>query len=74
MDDVATYAEQWARERMEGATSRLAREGYGEGISGHISGPDPELEDRLWISPPTVHFDVRCAGDMMCQPGRRLRM
>ncbi|KAJ5712554.1 hypothetical protein N7493_009022 [Penicillium malachiteum] len=57
---------QWQLEHMAGAFRVFAREGYAEGISGHISVRDPEFEDRFWINPLAVHFGLLKASDMIC--------
>lgn len=66
--DFLSLAEkrQWQLEHMAGAFRVFAREGYAEGISGHISVRDPEHEDRFWINPLGVHFGVLKASDMIC--------
>ncbi|KAK7425547.1 hypothetical protein QQZ08_007988 [Neonectria magnoliae] len=63
-----SYSEtrQWQLEHMAGAFRVFAREGYAEGISGHISVRDPEFEDRFWINPLRVHFGMMKASDMIC--------
>lgn len=57
---------QWQLEHMAAAFRVFAREGYAEGISGHISVRDPEFEDRIWINPLGVHFGLMKASDMIC--------
>ncbi|KAF4124731.1 Ribulose-5-phosphate 4-epimerase/Fuculose-1-phosphate aldolase [Geosmithia morbida] len=57
---------QWQLEHMAGAFRVFSREGYTEGISGHISVRDPEFEDRFWINPLGVHFGLLKASDMIC--------
>ncbi|OIW24525.1 putative aldolase [Coniochaeta ligniaria NRRL 30616] len=57
---------QWQLEHMAGAFRVFAREGYAEGISGHISVRDPEWADRFWINPLGVHFGLLRASDMIC--------
>ncbi|KAK0389098.1 hypothetical protein NLU13_2673 [Sarocladium strictum] len=57
---------QWQLEHMAAAFRIFAREGYAEGISGHISVRDPEFEDRFWINPLGVHFGLMKASDMIC--------
>ncbi|KAH9909916.1 putative aldolase [Xylariomycetidae sp. FL2044] len=57
---------QWQLEHMAGAFRVFAREGYAEGISGHISVRDPEHADRFWINPLGVHFGLLRASDMVC--------
>jgi ribulose-5-phosphate 4-epimerase/fuculose-1-phosphate aldolase len=63
-----SYAEkrEWQLQHMAGAFRVFAREGYAEGISGHISVRDPEFEDRFWINPLGVHFGMLKASDMIC--------
>ena len=41
---------QWQLEHMAAAFRHWAREGYVEGISGHISVRDPEHEDVFWTN------------------------
>ncbi|KAJ9133377.1 Class II aldolase/adducin N-terminal [Pleurostoma richardsiae] len=62
----AAAKRQWQLEHMAGAFRVFAREGYSEGISGHISVRDPEFEDRFWINPLGKHFGMMQASDMIC--------
>lgn len=66
--DFDSYADkrEWQLQHMAGAFRVFAREGYAEGISGHISVRDPEFEDRFWINPLGVHFGMLKASDMIC--------
>jgi ribulose-5-phosphate 4-epimerase/fuculose-1-phosphate aldolase len=57
---------QWQLEHMAGSFRVFAREGFAEGISGHISVRDPEFEDRFWINPLGIHFGMLKASDMIC--------
>ncbi|KAG2420131.1 hypothetical protein HFD88_004931 [Aspergillus terreus] len=57
---------QWQLEHMVRAFHVFAREGYAEGISGHISVRDPEFEDRFWINPLAVHFGMMKVSDLIC--------
>jgi ribulose-5-phosphate 4-epimerase/fuculose-1-phosphate aldolase len=57
---------QWQLEHMAGAFRVFAREGYAEGISGHISVRDPEFQHHFWINPLGVHFGMMKASDMIC--------
>ncbi|KAL2817960.1 class II aldolase/adducin N-terminal [Aspergillus cavernicola] len=57
---------QWQLEHMVRAFHVFAREGYAEGISGHISVRDPEFEDRFWINPLAVHFGMMQVSDLIC--------
>ncbi|KIW15497.1 hypothetical protein PV08_05543 [Exophiala spinifera] len=56
---------QWQLEHMAAAFRHWAREGYVEGISGHISVRDPEHEDVFWTNPLGVHFGLMKASDMI---------
>lgn len=64
--DSHTEKRKWQLQHMAGAFRVFAREGYAEGISGHISVRDPEFEDRFWINPLCVHFGMLKASDMIC--------
>lgn len=66
--DFLSLAEKRQRqlEYMAGAFRVFAREGYAEGISGHIGVRDPEHEDHFWINPLRVHFGLLKASDMIC--------
>lgn len=56
---------QWQLEHMAAAFRHWAREGYVEGISGHISVRDPEAEDVFWTNPLGRHFGLLKASDMI---------
>lgn len=43
-----------------------ARNGYTEGISGHISVRDPEFPDLIWMNPIGKHFALLNGSDMLC--------
>lgn len=51
---------------MAAAFHHWSREGYVEGISGHISVRDPEHHDAFWTNPLGVHFGLLKASDMIC--------
>lgn len=63
-----TFAEerQWQLEHLAAAFRVFGRNGYAEGIAGHISVRDPEFADRFWINPLAVHFSMMKASDMIC--------
>ncbi|KAL2415646.1 Meiotically up-regulated protein 14 [Exophiala dermatitidis] len=63
-DDPAAKR-QWQLEHMAAAFRHWAREGYVEGISGHISVRDPEHHDVFWTNPLGVHFGLLKASDMI---------
>lgn len=56
---------QWQLEHMAAAFRHWSREGYVEGISGHISVRDPEHTDAFWTNPLGVHFGLLKASDMI---------
>ncbi|KAK5047922.1 hypothetical protein LTR84_006110 [Exophiala bonariae] len=56
---------QWQLEHMAAAFRHWSREGYVEGISGHISVRDPEAEDVFWTNPLGKHFGLLKASDMI---------
>ncbi|PTB36573.1 uncharacterized protein TrAFT101_010455 [Trichoderma asperellum] len=43
-----------------------ARNGYTEGISGHISVRDPEFPGLIWMNPIGKHFALMNGSDMLC--------
>ncbi len=43
----------------------FARQGFVEGMSGHISVRDPEFPGLIWMNPLARHFGMLTAGDMM---------
>lgn len=57
---------QWTLEHLAGAFRVFGREGYAEGIAGHISVRDPEFSDRFWINPLAVHFKMMKVSDLIC--------
>ncbi|KAL4942450.1 hypothetical protein BDV06DRAFT_211799 [Aspergillus oleicola] len=50
---------------MAGAFRVFARQGFVEGMSGHISLRDPEFYDRFWTNPPGLHFGLINPSDMI---------
>lgn len=56
----------WTLEHLAGAFRVFGREGYAEGIAGHISVRDPEFSDRFWINPLAVHFSMIRVSDLIC--------
>ncbi|KAJ4370421.1 hypothetical protein N0V83_004939 [Neocucurbitaria cava] len=57
---------QWMLEHLAAAFRVFGREGYAEGIAGHISVRDPEFSDRFWINPLAVHFSMMTVSDLIC--------
>jgi ribulose-5-phosphate 4-epimerase/fuculose-1-phosphate aldolase len=56
---------QWQLEHMAAAFRHWDREGYVEGMSGHISVRDPELHNAFWTNPLGTHFGLLKASDMI---------
>ncbi|PLB53495.1 class II aldolase/adducin domain protein [Aspergillus steynii IBT 23096] len=56
---------QWVREHMAAAFRFFGRQGYGEGISGHISVRDPVLPEHFWMNPFAKHFSLMKASDLV---------
>ncbi|OQU99971.1 Clas II Aldolase and Adducin domain-containing protein [Cladophialophora immunda] len=63
-DDIAAKR-QWQLEHMAAAFRHWAREGYVEGIAGHISVRDPGSHDIFWTNPLGVHYGLLKASDMI---------
>ncbi|QGA13374.1 hypothetical protein EYB26_001023 [Talaromyces marneffei] len=55
----------WMKEHMAAAFRFFGKQGYGEGISGHISIRDPVLKDHFWINPFGKHFSMMKASDLV---------
>jgi ribulose-5-phosphate 4-epimerase/fuculose-1-phosphate aldolase len=64
--DTYTAKRQWTLEHLAGAFRVFGRQGYAEGIAGHISVRDPEFSDRFWINPLAVHFSMMKVSDLIC--------
>ncbi|KAA8651104.1 hypothetical protein EYZ11_005322 [Aspergillus tanneri] len=56
---------QWVREHMAGAFRFFGKQGYGEGVSGHISVRDPVLPGHFWMNPFAKHFSLIKASDLV---------
>jgi hypothetical protein len=64
--DSHTAQRQWILEHLAGAFRVFGREGYAEGIAGHLSVRDPGFSDRFWINPLAVHFSMMRVSDLIC--------
>ncbi len=51
---------------MAAVMRNWARVGFTEGISGHISVRDPELDGLMWMNPIGRHFALLNGSDMLC--------
>ncbi|KAI9734840.1 MAG: hypothetical protein M1834_001919 [Cirrosporium novae-zelandiae] len=56
---------QWQLEHMAGAFRVFSRNGFTEGLSGHITVRDPVVPNAFWINPFAVHFGLLKASDMV---------
>ncbi|KAJ5339538.1 class II aldolase/adducin domain protein [Penicillium brevicompactum] len=56
---------QWIREHMAAAFRFFGKQGYGEGVSGHISVRDPILPHHFWMNPFAMNFSLIKASDMV---------
>lgn len=63
-DDFASDR-QYQKQHAAAAFRYLARQGYDEGIAGHISLRDPEHHDRFWINPLCKAFSTMKASDLV---------
>ena len=62
--DFASHRK-WQLEHMAAAFRHWHREGYVEGMSGHISVRDPELPNAFWTNPLGRHFGLLRVSDMI---------
>jgi ribulose-5-phosphate 4-epimerase/fuculose-1-phosphate aldolase len=63
--DTIEAKRQWQLEHLAAAFRHWAREGYVDGISGHISVRDPEHTNAFWTNPVGVHFGLLTVSDMI---------
>ncbi|KAF2206251.1 hypothetical protein CERZMDRAFT_103575 [Cercospora zeae-maydis SCOH1-5] len=64
--DLFVNQRQWMLEPLAGAFRVFGREGYAEGIAGHISVRDPKFSDRFWINPLAVHISMMKVRYLIC--------
>ncbi|KAJ4307950.1 hypothetical protein N0V84_012389, partial [Fusarium piperis] len=62
--DFASHRK-WQLEHMAAAFRHWHREGYVEGMSGHISVRDPEFPNAFWTNPLGRHFGLLKVSDMI---------
>lgn len=53
------------QERLAGAFRLFAQHGFAQGLAGHITARDPELEDHFWVNPLGVHFSRIKVSDLL---------
>jgi ribulose-5-phosphate 4-epimerase/fuculose-1-phosphate aldolase len=61
VDDTRTYLKQ----HLAAAFRVFARQGFDEGVAGHISLRDPEHHDQFWINPLSTHFSQIRVSDLV---------
>lgn len=44
----------------------FARQGFDEGVAGHVTARDPEFPDRFWVNPFGMHFAQIRVRDLIC--------
>lgn len=53
------------QERLAGAFRIFARQGFAQGLAGHITARDPEFPDHFWVNPLGVHFSRIRVSDLL---------
>ena len=56
---------QHRKERLAAGFRLFSRFGFDEGVAGHITARDPELEDHFWVNPFGMHFSQIRASDLI---------
>ena len=66
----STEDERQHRKKMLAVALRIfARAGYDEGLAGHVTVRDPELEDHFWVNPHGLHFSRVKMSDLVLVDG-----
>ena len=52
-------------ERLAAAFRLFSKCGFDEGVAGHITARDPELEDHFWVNPFAMHFSQIKVSDLL---------
>jgi ribulose-5-phosphate 4-epimerase/fuculose-1-phosphate aldolase len=53
------------KQRLAAAFRMFARNGFDEGVAGHITARDPELLDHFWVNPFAMHFSQIKVSDLI---------
>ncbi len=75
LEELPTAKETFEEERLHrkqqlAAAFRIfARQGFDEGIAGHITARDPELTDHFWVNPYAKHFSKIRVSDLLLLNG-----
>ena len=56
---------QHRKERLAASFRMFSKCGFDEGVAGHITARDPELEDHFWVNPFGMHFGHIRASDLL---------
>jgi len=56
----------YRKQRLAAGFRLFARNGFDEGVAGHITARDPEFPDRFWVNPFGMHFSQIRASDLVC--------
>lgn len=68
--DRSVEAERQHRKEQLAAAFRIfARQGFDEGIAGHITARDPEKLDHFWVNPYATHFSKIKVSDLLMVDG-----
>jgi ribulose-5-phosphate 4-epimerase/fuculose-1-phosphate aldolase len=61
---------QHRKQRLAGALRLFGQFGFDEGVAGHITARDPELEDHFWVNPFGMNFKLIRVKDLILVNGR----
>lgn len=53
------------KQRLASAFRLFAKFGFSEGVAGHITARDPELQDHFWVNPFGLHFSQVRVSDLV---------
>jgi ribulose-5-phosphate 4-epimerase/fuculose-1-phosphate aldolase len=53
------------QERLAGAFRLFAKQGFSQGLAGHITARDPEFHDHFWVNPFGLHFSRIKVSDLL---------
>lgn len=62
---TASSSRLYHKQHLAAAFRVFARQGFDEGVAGHISLRDPEHRDRFWINPLSKHFSQIRVSDLV---------
>ncbi|QLJ05360.1 class II aldolase/adducin family protein [Streptomyces sp. NEAU-sy36] len=65
MHDSVEDERRYRKERLAGALRIFARQGFEDGVSGHITARDPEFTDCFWVNPFGMPFGHVTVSDLV---------